>query len=68
MPRGKKKGGGNTGRCVRDQVVPILCLFQTAECHLRAGDVFLGILEVFELYNEQESATTAFCQAGVCPD
>ena len=35
---------------VRDQVVPVLCLFQTAKCHLGAGDVFLGVLEVFELY------------------
>ena len=37
---------------VRNQVVPVLCLFQTAECHLGAGDVFLGVLEVFELYEQ----------------
>ena len=37
---------------VRNQVVPVLCLFQTAKCHLGAGNVFLGVLEVFELYEQ----------------
>ena len=45
---------------VRDQVVPILCFFQTAECHLRAGDVFLGVFEVFELLGARSA--TAFMQ------
>ena len=34
---------------VRDQVVPVLRLLQTAESHLRAGDVLLWVLEVLEL-------------------
>ena len=34
---------------IRYQVIPILGLFQTAESHFRAGNVFLGVLEVFEL-------------------
>ena len=34
---------------VCDQVVPVLRLLQSAECHLRAGDVLLGVLEVFKL-------------------
>jgi len=30
-----------------DQIIPILALLQTTESHLRAGDVLLGVLEVF---------------------
>jgi len=33
---------------MRNQVVPVFGLLQSAECHLCAGDVFLGVLEVFE--------------------
>ena len=29
---------------VRDQVVPVLALLETTECHLCPGDVLLGIL------------------------
>ena len=32
-----------------DQVIPVLPLLETTECHLGAWDVLLGILEVFEL-------------------
>jgi len=31
-----------------DQVVPVLILLQSTECHLCAWDVLLWILEVFE--------------------
>ena len=34
---------------VRDQVVPVLGLFETPKGHLGAGNVFLGVLEVFKL-------------------
>ena len=34
---------------VRDQVVPVLVLLQSAESHLGSRDVLLGVLEVFEL-------------------
>lgn len=37
------------GLNVRDQVVPVLALLQTTEGHLGAGNVLLGVLEVFEL-------------------
>jgi hypothetical protein len=33
----------------RYQVVPVLILLETAECHLRAWNVFLGVLEVLKL-------------------
>lgn len=33
----------------RYQVIPILALLQTAESHLRAGNVLLWVFEVFEL-------------------
>jgi hypothetical protein len=33
---------------VGNQVVPVLLLLETAEGHLGAGDVFLGVLEVLE--------------------
>ncbi len=32
-----------------DQIVPVLALLQATESHLGAGDVFLGVLEIFEL-------------------
>ena len=32
-----------------DQVVAVLGLLKTTEGHLGAGNVFLGVLEVFEL-------------------
>jgi hypothetical protein len=32
-----------------DKVVAVLWLLETAESHLGAGDVFLGVLEVLEL-------------------
>lgn len=38
-------GTGN----LRDQVVPVLVLLQSAESHLCARDVLLGVLKVFEL-------------------
>jgi hypothetical protein len=31
-----------------DQVVPVLILLQSTECHLCAGNVLLGVLEVFK--------------------
>lgn len=34
---------------VRDEVLPVLLLLETAEGHLGAGDVLLGVLEVGEL-------------------
>src|ERR1700712_3411275 len=34
---------------IRDQVVPVLILLQSTECHLRARNVLLWILKVFEL-------------------
>ena len=34
---------------VRDEVVPVLVLLETAEGHLGAGDELLGVLEVVEL-------------------
>lgn len=37
------------GAHIRDQIVPILGLFQTTKCHLGTRDVFLRVLEVFEL-------------------
>lgn len=37
------------GKDGRDQVVPVLGLLQTTEGHLGARNVFLGVLEVFEL-------------------
>ena len=33
---------------VRNQVVPVLLLLETAKGHLGAGDVLLGVLEVLE--------------------
>jgi len=33
---------------VGDQVVPVLVLLQSTESHLRAGNVLLWVLEVFE--------------------
>lgn len=38
-------GGDN----IRDQIVPVLLLLETAERHLGAGDVLLGVLEIVEL-------------------
>ena len=32
-----------------DQVVSVLGLLEATECHLSAGDVLLGVLEVLEL-------------------
>ena len=34
---------------VRDQIVPVLGLLETAESHLGSWDIFLGVFEVFEL-------------------
>ena len=34
---------------IRDQVVPVLLLLETAKGHLGAGDVLLGVLEVCKL-------------------
>jgi hypothetical protein len=34
---------------MRDQIVPILCLFQAGEGHFRAWDVFFGVLKVIKL-------------------
>lgn len=31
-----------------DEVIPVLFLLQTSECHLGAGDVLFGVLEIFE--------------------
>ncbi len=44
-------GKGRSNMCdnLRDQVVTVLLLLQTAEGHLGAGDVLLGVLEVVEL-------------------
>lgn len=36
-------------RSIRDQVVPVLVLLQSTEGHLGTWNVFLWILEVFEL-------------------
>jgi len=33
---------------VSDQIVPVLFLLETTECHLRAGNVLLRVLEVFK--------------------
>ena len=33
---------------IRDQVVPVLILLQSTECHLRAGNILLWVLEVLE--------------------
>lgn len=35
-------------RNIRDEVVPVLVLLEAAERHLCAGNVLLGVLEVFE--------------------
>lgn len=35
---------------IRDQVVAILGLLETAERHLGAGDVLLWVLEILELF------------------
>ena len=40
---------------VRDQVVPVLGLLQAPKRHLRARDVFLRVLEVFELPTLRQS-------------
>jgi hypothetical protein len=42
------------GENIRDQVVPVLILLETTECHLRAWNVLLWVLEVLELFS--------FCQ------
>lgn len=41
---------------VRDQVIPILGLLQSTERHLGTRNVFLGVLEVFELHNPSATA------------
>lgn len=33
-----------------DEIVSVFAFLETAEGHLCAGDVFLGVLEVFELF------------------
>lgn len=40
------------GGYVRDEVVPVLLLLETAEGHLGARDVLLGVLEVVELQSQ----------------
>lgn len=45
-------------RNVRDKVVPVLRLLQATKGHLRTGDVFLGVLEVFELEEEKKTSVT----------
>jgi len=35
---------------IRDQVVPVLVLLQSTESHLGTWDIFLWVLEIFELY------------------
>lgn len=34
---------------IRDQIVPVLALLEATKGHLGSRDVFLGVLEVFEL-------------------
>lgn len=34
---------------VRDQIVPVLVLLQSTECHLRSWNVLLWVLKVLEL-------------------
>ena len=36
---------------IRNEVLPVLLLLETAEGHLSARDVLLGVLEVGELQN-----------------
>ena len=49
---------------VRDQIVPVLGLLETAESHLGSWDVFLGVFEVFEL--EQLSVCAPRHQKKIC--
>lgn len=36
-------------RHIRDEIVSVFGLLQSAICHLRSGNVFLGVFEVFKL-------------------
>ena len=44
-------------RHVRDEIVPVLALFQTAEGHFGAWNILLWVLEVFELSFQITSAS-----------
>ena len=49
---------------IRDQIIPILGLLQSTKSHLRTGDVFLGVLEVLELWRYVRLTTSPeSCQA-----
>jgi hypothetical protein len=44
-----------------DQVVTVLGLLEATESHLGAGNVLLGVLEVFELRCVSPSCPVCFC-------
>jgi hypothetical protein len=52
VPAFSKKGTNVQIKDLRDEVVTILSLLETTESHLRAGDILLGILKIFELVKQ----------------
>jgi len=44
-----RQSGGLKVFALRDQIVPVLALLQSTKSHLGARNVFLRVLEVFEL-------------------
>ena len=62
LPRELKTKQARVGRLFRlvpqegDEVVPVFALLQASKGHLGAGDIFLWILEVFELETQIVSA------------
>jgi hypothetical protein len=46
---------GNSQKYARDQIVPVFGFLQTPERHLGAGDVFLGVFQIFKLALLSES-------------